>query len=43
MNENSEVMQREFVRTREELSRVVDSLVILVRERRGGNETRDTT
>jgi acylphosphatase len=36
MNQNSEVMQREFVRTREELSRVVDSLVALVREGRGG-------
>ncbi|MCK4367817.1 MAG: acylphosphatase [Thermoplasmata archaeon] len=41
MNESSQIMQREFIRTREELSRVVDSLVTLVREGRGGKEARD--
>ncbi|MEE8183520.1 MAG: hypothetical protein V3T94_05180, partial [Thermoplasmata archaeon] len=41
MNESSQIMQREFIRTREELSRVVDSLVTLIREGRGGNEARD--
>ncbi len=41
MNESSQIMQREFIRTREEMSRVVDSLVTLIREGRGGNEARD--